>query len=89
MHVWPRWTSMLNALLVVAALSIMAQIAWELGTRTAVVEWTPAGQKPAMQILPLTGRLSANRRADHPYIRYGISEEAQSQILLTLIRQER
>lgn len=33
---------MLNALLVVAALLITAQIAWEIGTEDIVVERTPA-----------------------------------------------
>ena len=89
MHVWPRWTLMLNALLVVAALLIMAQIAWEIGTQDTVVEWTPDIEKPAMQVLGPTGRLSANQMVDQPYIRYGISEEVQSQIVLTLIRPER
>jgi hypothetical protein len=80
---------MLNALLVIAALLIVIRIAWGLDTQDIVVEWTPEGKKPAMQILAPTGRLYANQMVDHPDTRYGISEETQSQIVLTLIRQER
>jgi len=36
-----------------------------------------------------TGRLYANRMVDHPSARYGITENMQSQIVPTLIRQER
>ena len=36
-----------------------------------------------------TGRLYTNQMVDHPYTRYGITEDAQSQIVPTLIRQER
>ncbi len=42
-----------------------------------------------MQILARTGCLYANQMVDHPYTRYGLSKETQSQIVLTLIRQER
>jgi hypothetical protein len=75
--------------LVIAALSIVTRIAWGLDTQDLVVDWTPEGKKPAMQILAPTGRLYANQMVDHPYTRYGISEETQNQIVLTLIRQER
>ena len=80
---------MLNALLVIAALLIVAWMAWGLDTQDIVVEWTPEGKKLAMQIPAPTGRLYANQMVDHPYTRYGISEDVRSQIVPTLIRQER
>jgi hypothetical protein len=67
----------------------VTRIASGLDTQDLVVEWTPEGKKPAMQILAPTGRLDANRMVDHPYTRHGNSEETQNQIVLTLIRQER
>lgn len=36
-----------------------------------------------------TGRLYANQMVDHPYARYGITDDVQNQIVPTLIRQER
>jgi hypothetical protein len=35
------------------------------------------------------GRLYANQMVDHPYTRFAVTDEAQSQIVPTLIRQER
>jgi hypothetical protein len=35
------------------------------------------------------GRLYANQMVDHPYTRYAITDEVQSQIVPTLIHQER
>jgi len=35
------------------------------------------------------GRLYANQMVDHPHTRYGITENMQSLIVPTLIRQER
>jgi hypothetical protein len=75
--------------LVIAALLTVARITWGVETQDIVVEWTPDIEKPAMQVLGPTGRLSANQMVDQPYIRYGISEETQSQVVLTLTRQER
>jgi hypothetical protein len=80
---------MLDAPLVTTALSIVARITWGLDTQDLVVEWTPEDKNPAMQLLAPTGRLHANQMVDRPYTRYGISEDTQSQIVLTLIRQER
>ncbi len=39
--VWRRWNVMLNALLVIAALLIVAWMAWGLDTQDIIVEWTP------------------------------------------------
>ena len=80
---------MLNAVLVIATFLIVAWMAWGLDTQNIVVEWTTEGKKLAMQIPAQTGRLYANQMVEHPYMRYGITEEAQSQIVPTLIRQER
>jgi hypothetical protein len=38
---WRRWNVMLNALLVIAALLIVAWMAWGLDTQDIIVEWTP------------------------------------------------
>jgi len=35
------------------------------------------------------GRLYANQMVDHPYTRYGITDDVRSQIVPTLIRQKR
>ena len=78
---------MLNALLVIAALFIVAGMAWGLDTQDIVVEWTPESKKLAMQISAPTGRLYANQMVEHPYARYGITDDVQSQIVPTLIRQ--
>lgn len=48
-HIWRRWNVVLNALLIVAALVIMARVAWGLDTQDIVVEWTPEGKQLAMQ----------------------------------------
>jgi hypothetical protein len=34
------------------------------------------------------GRLYANQMVDHPYTRFAVTDEVQSQIVPTLIRQE-
>ncbi len=47
------------------------------------------GKTLAMPIPVPTGRLWANQMVDHPYTRYGIMDDVQSQIVPTLIRQER
>jgi hypothetical protein len=77
----------LNALLVIAALLILARMAWGLGTQDIVVEWTPEGKKLTRQIPAPTGCLYVNEMVDKAYSRYGITEDAQSHIVPTLIRQ--
>ena len=48
----------------------------------------PKGQvKVDVKIPAPTGRLYANEMVENPYTRYGISDDAQSQIVPTLIRQ--
>jgi hypothetical protein len=42
-----------------------------------------------MQIPSPSGRFYANEMVDHPYTRYGVTDDARSQIVPTLIRQER
>jgi hypothetical protein len=60
------------------------------GAREQQVTILPKGQTAVVVKIPApTGRLYANQMVDHPYTRYGITDEAQSQILPTLIRQER
>jgi len=76
-----------NALSIIPVLLIMARIAWGLDTQDIVVEWTPEDKKLTMQIPAPTGRLYANEMVDKPYTRYGITDDAQSHIVLTLIRQ--
>ena len=79
---------MFNALLVIAALLIVARMAWGLDTQDIVVEWTPEGKKLTMQIPAPSGRLYANEMVDKPYTRCGITGDAQSHIVPTLLRQQ-
>ena len=59
-------------------------------TKEQTITITPKGQvKVDVKVPAPTGRLYANQMVDHPYTRYGITEDAQSQIVPTLIRQER
>jgi hypothetical protein len=69
------------------ALLIVARMAWGLDTQDIVVEWTPEGKKPTMQVPAPSGRLYANEMVDKPYTRFGITDDAQSHIVPTLIRQ--
>ena len=78
---------MLNALSVIAVLLIVVQMAWGLDTQDIVVEWTPEGKKLTMQIPAPRGRLYADEMVDKPYTRYDITDDAQSHIVPTLIRQ--
>lgn len=78
---------MLNALLVIAARLIVARMAWELDTEDIVVEWIPEGKKLTRQTPSPTGRLYANKMVDKPCSRYGITDNVQSHIVPTLIRQ--
>ncbi|MBU6482181.1 MAG: hypothetical protein KGS09_16750 [Nitrospirae bacterium] len=78
---------MLNALSVIAVLLIVVQMAWGLDTQDIVVEWTPEGKKLTMPIPAPTGRLYADEMVDKPYTRYGITNDAQSHNVPTLIRQ--
>ena len=80
---------MLNALLVIAALLIVAWMAWGLDTQDIIVEWTPEDKKLTLQIPAPTGRLDANQMVENPYVRYTVTEDAQSQIVPTLIGQQR
>ena len=60
------------------------------GAREQTITIPPKGQAKADVRIPApTGRLYANQMVDHPYSRYGISDEVQGQIVPTLIRQER
>jgi len=66
----------LNAPLVIAVVLIMAWMASGLDTQDIVGEWTPEGMKLAMQIPAPTGRPYVKQMVEHPYTRYGITEEA-------------
>jgi hypothetical protein len=60
------------------------------GTKEQTITIQPKSQvKMDIKIPAPTGRLSAHEMADKPYIRFGITDDAQSQIVPTLIRQER
>jgi hypothetical protein len=60
------------------------------GAKTQLVTIPPKEQAAVSVKIPAPmGRLYANQMVDHPYTRYGITDEVQSQILPTLIRQER
>jgi hypothetical protein len=60
------------------------------GAREQTITIPPKGQAKADVRIPApTGRLYANQMVDHPYSRYGISDEVQGQIVPTLIRQQR
>ena len=58
--------------------------------KNRVITIPPKGQTTVEVKIPAPiGRLYANEMVDHPYTRYGITDEVQSQIVPTLIRQER
>lgn len=58
------------------------------GTKEQTITIQPRGQaKVELKIPAPTGRLYANQMVEHPYTRYGITDDAQSQIVPTLIRQ--
>jgi hypothetical protein len=60
------------------------------GTKEQTITIQPKTQaKVDIRIPAPTGRLYANEMVDKPYTRFGITDDAQSQILPTLIRQER
>ena len=60
------------------------------GAREQLITILPKGQTAVVVKIPApVGRLYANQIVDHPYTRYGITDEAQSQIVPSLIRQER
>src|SRR5713101_2104766 len=60
------------------------------GTKEQTITIQPKSQaKMDIRIPAPTGRLYANEMVDKPYTRFGITDDAQSQIVPTLIRQER
>jgi hypothetical protein len=60
------------------------------GAREHLITITPKGQTTVDVNVPApVGRLYANEMVDHPYTRFAVTDEAQSQIVPTLIRQER
>lgn len=60
------------------------------GAREQLITIPPKGQTAVEVRIPApVGRLYANQMVDHPYTRYAITDEVQSQIVPTLIRQER
>ena len=60
------------------------------GTKEQTITIQPKSQaKVDIQIPAPTGRLYANEMVDKPYTRFGITDDAQSHIVPTLIRQER
>lgn len=60
------------------------------GAREQTITIPPKGRTAVDVHVPApTGRLYANQMVDHPYSRYGISNEVRGQIVPTLIRQER
>jgi hypothetical protein len=60
------------------------------GTKEQIVTIAPKAQATVTVKIPVpTGRLYVNQMVEHPYTRYGITDEVQSQIVPTLIRQER
>jgi polysaccharide lyase family 4-like protein len=60
------------------------------GAKEQTITIVPKGQVKVDVTVPApTGRLYANEMVDKPYTRYGITNEAQSHIVPTLIRQER
>ena len=60
------------------------------GAREQLITIPPKGQTAVEVRIPApVGRLYANQMVDHPYTRYAITDEVQSQIVPTLIHQER
>lgn len=60
------------------------------GPREQTITIAPKSQATVDVKIPApTGRLYANQMVEHPYTRYGITDDVQSQIVPTLIRQER
>jgi hypothetical protein len=60
------------------------------GAREQLITISPKGQTAVDVNIPAPiGRLYVNQMVDHPYTRFAITDEAQSQIVPTLIRQER
>jgi hypothetical protein len=60
------------------------------GTKEQTNTIQPKSQaKVDIRIPAPTGRLYANEMVDKPYTRFGITDDAQSHIVPTLIRQER
>lgn len=58
------------------------------GTKAQTITIQPKGEATLnVKISAPTGRLYANQMVEHPYTRYGITDDAQSQIVPTLIRQ--
>jgi hypothetical protein len=80
----------------IAALAGAGEMAWayeegivsEGGALVGIVTLEGAA-KVDLTIPAPTGRLYANEMVDKPYTRYGITDDAQSHIVPTLIRQER
>jgi len=59
------------------------------GTKEQTITIQPKSQAKADIRIPApAGRLYANEMVDKPYIRFGITDDVQSQIVPTLIRQE-
>lgn len=60
------------------------------GAKERVITIPPKGQVALEVDIPApVGRLYANQMVDHPYTRFAVTDEAQSQIVPTLLRQER
>lgn len=60
------------------------------GAKERVITIPPKGQTALEVDIPApVGRLYANQMVDHPYTRFAVTDEAQSQIVPTLLRQER
>lgn len=59
------------------------------GTKEQTITIQPKGHaKVDVKVPAPTGRLYANEMVDNPYTRYGVTDDAQSQIMPTLIRQQ-
>jgi polysaccharide lyase family 4-like protein len=60
------------------------------GAREQTITIAPNGQTTVNVRIPApSGRLYANEMVDHPYTRYGITDDVRGQIIPTLTRQER
>jgi hypothetical protein len=60
------------------------------GAKEQVITVPPKGQTTVEVKIPApVGRLYVNEMVDHPYTRFAVTNEVQSQIVPTLIRQER
>ena len=60
------------------------------GTKEQTITIGPKDQVTVNVKIPVpTGRLYVNQMVDHPYTRYGITDDVQSQIVPTLTRQSR